>query len=225
MSLNDVIAGFPVSLFLTLAGVTLLFTSGAAQRHPRSHRPSRRAALPWQRRTHPDHVLRAWRARWRRWARATSRRPRCWRRWRWPPPGRAGIPAFLMIIMVGNGAQAGSLSPFAPTGIIVNGLMTKIGLSGHEWFTYWTNLVAHAVVAFGGYFAVRRARRCSGRLGRAAGGDRGRDPARAPARDDDCRHRGAVRRRPGLWRQRRHGCVRRGGRARCRSAPPITRTP
>ncbi len=56
-----------------------------------------------------------------------------------------------MIIMVGNGAQAGALSPFAPTGVIVNGLMAKIGLPGHEWFTYWTNLAAHAAVAFGGY--------------------------------------------------------------------------
>ncbi len=65
--------------------------------------------------------------------------------------GRAAIPAFLMIIMVGNGAQAGALSPFAPTGVIVNGLMAKIGLPGHEWFTYWTNLAAHAAVAFGGY--------------------------------------------------------------------------
>ena len=42
-------------------------------------------------------------------------------------------------------------SPFAPTGVIVNGLMAKIGLAGNEWFTYWTNLAAHAVVAFGGY--------------------------------------------------------------------------
>ncbi len=66
--------------------------------------------------------------------------------------GRAAIPAFLMIIMVGNGAQAGSLSPFAPTGVIVNGLMDKIGLPGQEWHTYWTNLAAHALVAFGAYF-------------------------------------------------------------------------
>jgi di/tricarboxylate transporter len=66
--------------------------------------------------------------------------------------GRAAIPAFLMIIMVGNGAQAAALSPFAPTGVIVNGLMDKIGLPGHEWHTYWTNLAAHALVAFGGYF-------------------------------------------------------------------------
>ena len=56
--------------------------------------------------------------------------------------------------MVGNGAQSGALSPFAPTGIIVNGLMNKIGLAGHEWRTYWTNLAAHAIVAFVGYFAL-----------------------------------------------------------------------
>jgi di/tricarboxylate transporter len=64
---------------------------------------------------------------------------------------RAGIPAFLMIIMVGNGAQAGSLSPFAPTGVIVNGLMAKIGLGGHEWHNYYTNALAHAFVAFSGF--------------------------------------------------------------------------
>ena len=35
-----------------------------------------------------------------------------------------------MAIMVGNGANAGALSPFAPTGIIVNGLMARNGLPG-----------------------------------------------------------------------------------------------
>jgi di/tricarboxylate transporter len=65
---------------------------------------------------------------------------------------RASIPPFLMAIMVGNGAQSGSLSPFAPTGIIVTGLMNKIGLAGYEWRTYALNLAAHAIVAFGGYF-------------------------------------------------------------------------
>jgi Na+/H+ antiporter NhaD/arsenite permease-like protein len=64
---------------------------------------------------------------------------------------RAGVPAFLMAVMVGNGANAGSLSPFAPTGIIVSGLMTKIGLPGHEWQSYWTSFVAHAAVAAGAY--------------------------------------------------------------------------
>ena len=57
-----------------------------------------------------------------------------------------------MAIMVGNGANAGSLSPFAPTGIIVNGLMARNGLGGYELPTYLYNLGAHALVAFGGYF-------------------------------------------------------------------------
>ena len=66
--------------------------------------------------------------------------------------GRARISGFLMAIMVGNGANAGSLSPFAPTGIIVNGLMERMELGGYEWQTYLNNLVAHTAVAFTGYF-------------------------------------------------------------------------
>ena len=65
---------------------------------------------------------------------------------------KANIPLFLMAIMVGNGANAGSLSPFAPTGIIVNGLMARIGMTGLQMETYVSNLLAHALVAFGGYF-------------------------------------------------------------------------
>ena len=65
---------------------------------------------------------------------------------------RAVIPPFLMALMVGNGAQAGALSPFAPTGVIVNGIMDKINLPGHQWQTYLNNLGAHAVVTFAAYF-------------------------------------------------------------------------
>jgi di/tricarboxylate transporter len=64
---------------------------------------------------------------------------------------RARIPLFLMAIMVGNGANAGALSPFAPTGIIVNGIMAKNGLPGHETEAYLYNLAAHALMAFAGY--------------------------------------------------------------------------
>jgi di/tricarboxylate transporter len=71
-----------------------------------------------------------------------------------PAAGRAGVPAFLMAIMVGNGASSGSLSPFAPTGIIVNGIMSNMGLAGYEWPTYRNNLLVHAVVAFTGYMVL-----------------------------------------------------------------------
>jgi Na+/H+ antiporter NhaD/arsenite permease-like protein len=150
MPLNDVIGGFPVSLFLTLSGVTLLFAQ--AQQNRTLDRIAHRAVRICRGNAGlipimffvlgcalasmgPGNVSTA--ALLGPMAMAVA--------------GRAAIPAFLMIIMVGNGAQAGALSPFAPTGVIVNGLMAKIGLPGHEWFTYWTNLAAHAAVAFGGY--------------------------------------------------------------------------
>src|SRR5215510_12096152 len=65
---------------------------------------------------------------------------------------RMNISPFLMAIMVGNGVQAGALSPVAPTGVIVKGLMEKIGLPGMEIQTWLYNAAAHALVAFGGYF-------------------------------------------------------------------------
>lgn len=65
---------------------------------------------------------------------------------------RAAIPPFLTALMLGNGAQAGALSRFAPTGIIVNKNMEAIGLAGHETSTYLNNLLAHAVVTFVAYF-------------------------------------------------------------------------
>jgi di/tricarboxylate transporter len=150
MSLNDVIAGFPVSLFLTLSGVTLLFSQ--AQLNGTLDRIAHRAVricrgnagfIPVMffllgcalASVGPGNI-----------STTALLAPMAM-----VVAGRAGIPAFLMIIMVGNGAQAGSLSPFAPTGLIVNGLMERIGLDGYEWRTYWTNLVAHAFVAFGGY--------------------------------------------------------------------------
>jgi di/tricarboxylate transporter len=150
MSLNEVLSGFPVSLFVTLAGVTLLFTQ--AQLNLTLDRIAHRAVRVCRGNAGlipimffalastlaslgPGNISTA--ALLGPMAMAVA--------------GRAAIPAFLMIIMVGNGAQAGSLSPFAPTGVIVNGLMEKIGLDGYEWFTYWTNLAAHAAVAFGGY--------------------------------------------------------------------------
>ncbi len=66
--------------------------------------------------------------------------------------GRVKIPAILMTVMVAHGALAGSVSPFAPTGIIVNNLMTKMGLGGREWQTFLFNLLACVVTAVIGYF-------------------------------------------------------------------------
>jgi len=153
MRLEDVLSGFPVQLFLTLAGVTLLFTQ--AQLNGTLDRVAHAAVRICRGNTGlipvmffvlagtiaslgPGNVATA--AMLAPMAMAVA--------------ARAAIPMFLMAIMVGNGAQSGALSPFAPTGIIVNGLMNKIGLTGYTWRTYWTNLVAHAIVAFAGYFLL-----------------------------------------------------------------------
>jgi di/tricarboxylate transporter len=65
--------------------------------------------------------------------------------------GRTGISGFLMAMMVANGANAGAFSPFAPTGVIAQNLMRRIGLEGTEWANYLNTLAAQSIVAFAGY--------------------------------------------------------------------------
>ena len=153
MSLGDVTSGFPVQLFLTLCGVTLLFSQ--AQVNGTLERVAQHAVrlckghaglVPMMffalaatlASVGPGNI-----------ATAALIAPMAM-----AAAGRAGIPAFLMAIMVANGASAGSLSPFAPTGIIVNGIMPRIGMPGMEWPTYYNNALAHTLIAFTGYFAL-----------------------------------------------------------------------
>ena len=150
MRLEEVLAGFPIQLFLTLVGVTMLFTQ--AQLNGTLDQVAHRSVRLCRGNTGlipvtffllglgiaslgPGNVATAAMLAPMAMAVAT----------------RARIPPFLMALMVGMGAQAGALSPFAPTGIIVNGLMDKIGLAGFEWRTYWSNAAAHAGLAFAGY--------------------------------------------------------------------------
>ncbi len=151
MKLDAVLSGFPTTLFLTLAGMTLLFTQ--AQQNQTLDKLAHHAVRICQGNTGLIPILFFLVA-----AALASIGPGNIATSALLAPiamsvaGRAKIPAFLMAIMVGNGANAGSLSPFAPTGLIVSGLMAKNGLPGREWETYFYNLAAHAMVAFGGYF-------------------------------------------------------------------------
>jgi di/tricarboxylate transporter len=151
MPLNTVIGTFPVQLFLTLVGVTLLF--GMAGINGTLGRLASRAVMACRGNAGiipimffliavtlssigPGNI--ATTAILAPMAMAVG--------------ARAAISPFLMALMVGNGAQAGALSPFAPTGVIVNGIMERIGLAGHEMQTYGNNLFAHVVVTFAAYF-------------------------------------------------------------------------
>jgi Na+/H+ antiporter NhaD/arsenite permease-like protein len=150
LPLNQVIGAFPVNLFLTLVGVTLLF--GMAHVNGTLERLAARAValcygnagvIPLMffvvalglSTIGPGNIATA--ALLAPMAMAIGH--------------RAGVPPFLMILMVGNGAQAGALSPFAPTGVIVNGVMERIGLGGYEWQTYANNLFAHLVITMAAY--------------------------------------------------------------------------
>jgi di/tricarboxylate transporter len=73
----------------------------------------------------------------------------------------AGVPAFLLALMVGVGANAGTLSPVSLTGIISLSLLEQGGLGGHEAAVFLSNFVAHmftavaAYVLFGGLKLLR----------------------------------------------------------------------
>ena len=58
---------------------------------------------------------------------------------------RAGVPVLLTALMIGNGANAGNLSPFSAVGVIVSSAMGKAGLGGHEWRVWAANFTAHAL--------------------------------------------------------------------------------
>jgi di/tricarboxylate transporter len=153
MSIETVLDGFPVPLLVTLVGVTLLFaiaeTNGTLSRvTSRAVRMCRGNAglLPIT-----FFVLGAVIATIGPGATPTSALL--------APPSmaiaaRAGVPPVLMAIMAGNGALAGTLSPFAPTGIVAHGVMARIGLGGVEWQTYAYNALAHTVVGFGGFLLL-----------------------------------------------------------------------
>src|SRR5437764_5147908 len=68
--------------------------------------------------------------------------------------GNMGISAFLMTIAVCCGANSGALSPFAPTGVIANGLLARIGITGQEWPTFFNNFLAEGFVGLSGYFLL-----------------------------------------------------------------------
>ena len=151
MNVGQVMAGFPTNLFLTLAGVTLLFSQAQANgtldriAHTAVHYcrgnvgiiPMMFFLLTFTLASiGPGNIAAC--ALVAPMAMAVA--------------GQVGVPVFLMAIMVGNGANAGSLSPIAPTGVIVNGVMAEIGLEGFEQLTYLNNMLAHTVIAFTAYF-------------------------------------------------------------------------
>ena len=153
MPLSEILGGFPTSLFLTLTGLTLLFSqaqvNGTLDRV--TYRAVRGAAgapgvipiiffgLTWGLASiGPGHI-----------AATALMAPLAM-----AAAGRYGISPFLMAIMVANGASAGSLSPVSPTGAVVHEISMKIGLGDVRWTIFFNNFIAHTVIAFSGYLLL-----------------------------------------------------------------------
>jgi di/tricarboxylate transporter len=175
MSLAQVLDGFPVQLLITLVGITLLFsiagTNGTLARlTARAVRLCRGNAGVLPVMFFGLGLVIATIGAGATPASALLAGPAM------AAAGRAGIPPLLMAIMAGNGALAGTLSPFAPTGVVAHGVMARIGLGGVEWQTYAFNALAHAAVGFGG-FVLLGGLRLFRRNGAESAGE---DPAAAP---------------------------------------------
>ncbi|WP_309669646.1 SLC13 family permease [Gemmatimonas sp.] len=160
---EQVMAVFPSSLFLTLLGVTLLFgvaqangTMQAVSQHGVRLLGGRSALLP------PFFFVLA--------CLISTSGPGAIATTALLAPLAMGIahrakaPMLLMALMVGNGANAGNLSPISAIGALVQTLMEKAGLGGHATEVLIMNFVAHALVAsaawamFGGPAMLRSGR-------------------------------------------------------------------
>ena len=147
-----VMSGFPISLFITLTGVTLLFS--LAETNGTLEALARKAvvAARGSRRVIPLLFFAVACA-------LSSVGPGAVSTVALFVPlavamgGRAGLPVFLTALMVANGANAGNLSPFSAVGVIANSAMAKAGIVGAEGRVWFANFAAHVLVAAAAYLA------------------------------------------------------------------------
>jgi anaerobic C4-dicarboxylate transporter len=168
LEVTTVMAGFPVSLFLTLAGVTLLFAIADANG---SLEYLARRAMGLARGSARFLPLLFFAT-----ACVLSS----------VGPGaistvalliplamavgiQTGVPPVLSALMVANGANAGNLSPVSSVGVIANSKMAEAGLAGHEAKVWFANFSASLTVALIAWLIFRpRHSRARQRRGGAA---------------------------------------------------------
>ena len=152
---DAVMAGFPVSLFLTLTGVTLLFA--IAETNGTLQTLAHRAILLARGNSRVVPVLLFLIA-----CAVSSVGPGAVSTVALLAPigmamgRRLGLPAFLTALMIANGANAGNLSPFSSVGVIANGAMAKAGLTGAEGRVWFANFAAHVVVGAAAFIWLSR---------------------------------------------------------------------
>src|SRR5688572_7130946 len=164
---EQVAAGFPSSLFLTLTGVTLLFS--LAESNGTLEGLAKRAVGLARGRTRLIPILLFLIA-----FLLSSVGPGAITTVALLIPmamaigTRAGVPRFLTALAVANGANAGNLSPISAIGIVANTKMAGVGLGGHEGKVWLANLLAHVLVMAAAYVLLG-----GWKLAPAAAGDGG----------------------------------------------------
>ncbi len=153
MSVGDLLDGFPTQLFVTLAGVTLFFSMSRG--NGTLERVTERAVRLCRGHTGILPIMFFFLA----LGLSTIGPGSIGAAALLAPPAmavaaRTNSSFFLMAVMIGNGALAGSLSPFSPTGVVANSVMARLGFPGLEWVTFVNNILGHTLVAFGGYFLL-----------------------------------------------------------------------
>jgi di/tricarboxylate transporter len=153
MSVGDILEGFPTPLFITLVGVTFFFSM--ARGNGTLERITDRAVGLCRGNAGVLAIMFFFLA----FALSTIGPGSIGASALLAPPAmvavaRTGGSYFLMAVMIGNGALAGSLSPFSPTGVVANGVMARLGFPGLEWQTFYNNILGHTFVAFAGFFVL-----------------------------------------------------------------------
>lgn len=153
LGVKDLVAGFPGDLFLTIVGVTLLFS--AAQLNGTLERVARLAerACRGHRSLMPIVFFLfaliissigagsiAAVALIAPLAMAAAQ--------------RSGGSPLLMMIVVAHGGVGGTMSPFASTGVIANGILAKMGLENFEGRIYTDNLLSNTFVSVLAYVVL-----------------------------------------------------------------------
>ena len=146
MSAEAVLKGFPASLFLTLAGVTLLFAS--AESNGTLERVGERLTSLARGNARVLPVVLFVFA-----SILASVGPGAIAAVALLAPmamllgRRTGVSPLLTALMVTTGANSGNLSPLSPTGVVANAKMAAAGLGQHETRVWLANLLAHVLVA------------------------------------------------------------------------------
>jgi di/tricarboxylate transporter len=146
ISPNQVMAGFPSSLFLTLTGITLLFTQAEVNgtlellAHALTNLARGRALFFLLIFFFFSAALSTFGA--GALSTAALAAPLAM-----GAASRARISPFLMTLIIGNGANAGNLSPVSPVGVIVTQTLDRLQLSSLGWTLYRNHLLAHLLLS------------------------------------------------------------------------------